>query len=348
MAKAKRLPSGKWRCLVYSHKDANGKRHYESFTASTRTEAEMLASAFADDQDRKRSLDLTVEEAVRQYIDSNSSVLSPSTLRGYDMDLKRMVSIYALRIRKINSTDIQKLVSDLSSRYAPKTVKNTYALLMSALNFCGIEKKYKVHLPTIPKKQKNAPEDAQVVALYKLASPKMKIAIMLAAFHSLRRGEICGLKYKDLSGQKLHVHSDIVRGPDGWIHKETPKTDQSNRIVYLDPEELKIIGFGAPEEYIVPIRPSTVNKNFGTLRRKVGLESLRFHDLRGYFASIAVAIGVPDVYASHLGGWRENSSVLKEHYQKPIVSINEGYAKKMNEHFRKILDDDATQNATQQ
>ena len=81
---------------------------------------------------------------------------------------------------------------------------------------------------------------------------------------------------------------------------------------------------------------------------KVGLESLRFHDLRGYFASIAVAIGVPDVYASHLGGWRENSSVLKEHYQKPIVSINEGYAKKMNEHFRKILDDDATQNATQQ
>lgn len=346
MATAKRLPSGKWRCLVYSHKDADGKRHYESFTASTKREAEMLAAQFSNDNDRKRSLDLTVQEAVRQYIDSNSAVLSPSTLRGYEMDLKRMNQIHSIRIQKLTSVDIQNFVSELSGTHAPKTVKNTYALLMSALVFCGIEKKYHIHLPTIPKKPKNAPEDEQIVALYNKASPKMKTAIMLAAFHSLRRGEICGLKYKDLDGNILHVHSDIVRGPHGWIHKETPKTDQSNRDIYLDDEELKVIGSGAPEEYIVPIRPSTVNKDFSTLRKKVGLEQLRFHDLRGYFASIAVAIGIPDIYTSHLGGWRENSSVLKEHYQKPIVSINEGYARKMNDHFRKILGNDATQNAT--
>ncbi len=35
MAKAKQLPSGAWRVLVYDGKDANGKRIYTSFTAPT-------------------------------------------------------------------------------------------------------------------------------------------------------------------------------------------------------------------------------------------------------------------------------------------------------------------------
>lgn len=339
MAKAKKLPSGSWRAQVYSYTDHQGKKHYESFTASTKREAEMLAAQFANDNDRKRTQDYTVKECIEQYIQSNKAVLSPSTIRGYEMDLKRMTTLYNIRIRKINSVTIQSFVSELSEKYSPKTVKNTYALLMASLAFCGIENNFRIHLPTIPKKSKTAPENEQIVALYKMASHKMKVAIMLAAFHSLRRGEICGLKYADLEDNTLHIHSDMVRGTDGWIHKETPKTNASNRIVYLSPAELELIGTGFSNEYIVPIRPSTIDKDFHTLRKKVGLDGLRFHDLRGYFASIAVAMNIPDIYLSHLGGWRENSSVLKEHYQKPIVSINEGYAKKMNDYFEKVLNE---------
>ena len=40
MATAKKLPSGKWRALLYDYTDAQGKRHYESFTADTKKEAE--------------------------------------------------------------------------------------------------------------------------------------------------------------------------------------------------------------------------------------------------------------------------------------------------------------------
>ena len=40
MAKAKKLKSGSYRCLVYDYTDGTGKRHYESFTADTRREAE--------------------------------------------------------------------------------------------------------------------------------------------------------------------------------------------------------------------------------------------------------------------------------------------------------------------
>lgn len=337
MAKAKKLPSGKWRCLVYSHTE-NGKRKYESFTASTKAEAEMLAAQFANDNERRRVSDLTVKEAVEQYINANENILSPSTIRGYRMDLKRMAPIHDNRIRKITTASIQTFISGLAKEYSPKTVKNTYALLSSSLTFCGVEKNLMIHLPTIPKRAKEAPENEQIIALYSEASPTMKRAIVLAAFHSLRRGEICALQYKDLKGNKLHVHSDIVRGSGGWIHKETPKTESSNRFIYLSDAEVKIMGSGSPNDYIVPVRPSTIDKNFQTLKKHTGID-IRFHDLRGYFASIAVAMGIPDIYTSHLGGWRENSTVLKEYYQKPIVSINEGYAKKMNDYFENMQHD---------
>lgn len=337
MAKAKKLPSGNWRCRVYSHTDSAGKRIYESFTASSKREAELLASKFQLDRERQRADDLTVKEAVQRYIDSNKNVLSPSTLRGYTMEAKRLAPIDHLKVRKIKSVDIQYFISDISSKYSPKTVKNTYALLITSMTACGIETRFKVNLPTIPRKRKNAPENEQIKALYDTANDTMKKAIILAAFHSLRRGEICGLKYGDLKGNALYVHSDIVIGLEGRIHKDIPKTDTSNRTVYLTQKELDIIGTGNPNEYIVPIAPSTLDHNFLSLTRQLGIDGVTLHTLRSYFASVAVAIGIPDLYTSHMGGWKENSSVLKEVYQKKIVSMDEAYTNKMNNYFENLM-----------
>ena len=337
MPKATKLPSGSWRCRVYSHTDSTGKKVYESFTASTRQEAEMQAAKFANDVERNRAQDLTVEEAVKAYIASNNNVLSPSTIRGYMMDAKRLEPLNHLRIRKLTSKDIQSFVSDMTQKYAPKTIKNTYTLLITSIGFCGVESKFKVNLPTIPKKPKFAPENEQIVALYETANPLMKKVIILAAFHSLRRGEICGLKYGDLKGNKLHVHTDVVKGPNGWEHKQFPKTHTSNRTLKLTNEEVKILGSGAPDEYIVPVKPDKLDERFQTLRKKVGLDNLILHNLRSYFSSVAVAIGIPDIYAAHMTGHRENSTVLKEHYQKRIASIDEAYKDQMNEYFENLI-----------
>ena len=44
MATAKKLPSGRWRCLVYVGKSENGKRKYKSCTADSKKEAIALAA----------------------------------------------------------------------------------------------------------------------------------------------------------------------------------------------------------------------------------------------------------------------------------------------------------------
>ena len=335
--KAKQLPSGSWNVRVYSHTDSTGKQIYESFTAPTKTEAKMLATQFQAKKTRNKKRDYTVKECVRSYIDTNKNVLSASTLRGYEFDFKRLAPLYHIKIGKITSADIQQFVSDLSATKSPKTVKNTYSLLITSLSACDVENHFKVNLPTIPKKRINAPENEQIKALYENANPVMKRAIMLAAFHSLRRGEICGLTYGDLKGNALLIHSDMVLGSEGWVHKQTPKTDSSYRQVVLTDKEVAVLGSGSPTDYIVPIKPSTLDGNFKRLCNKLGIEGLIFHNLRSYFASIAVAIGIPDIYLSHMGGWRENSSVLKEHYQKKIVSMDKAYTQKMNDYFERFM-----------
>ena len=334
MPTARKLPSGSWRVQVY-YKDKNGNIHRPSFTATTKREAEMMADKFILDTDRRLADSITVGQAVENYIESNKAVLSPSTVYNYTKDMKRLEPIKNINIQKLTSKDIQDFISHLvNAELSPKTIKNTYGLLRTSLTFSGIDKQFVIHLPSNPKKKKIAPENEQIIALYQAANKKMKIAISLAAFHSLRRGEVCGLKYGDLNGNALYIHSDMVKSADGksWVHKETPKTDASNRTVYLSQKEVELIGTGNPDDYIVNLTPGSVGTNFYNLCKRTGIK-LRFHDLRGYYASISVAIGIPDIYLAHMGGWRENSSVLKEHYQKPISSIDEGYAQKLNQYF---------------
>ena len=84
MAKAKKLPSGKWRALVYDYTDSNGKRKYQSFTAETKKEAEFLAADYSLNKKLRSSThSITLYDGYTRYIESKSNVLSPSTLREY-------------------------------------------------------------------------------------------------------------------------------------------------------------------------------------------------------------------------------------------------------------------------
>ena len=107
MATAKKLPSGSWRCLVFSHYEnlfnedgspmidektgkQKRKRIYESFTSDLqgrrgKRDAEAQAAQFLAEKDRKkRPENWTVKEAFENYIKLKDHVLSETTLRGYE------------------------------------------------------------------------------------------------------------------------------------------------------------------------------------------------------------------------------------------------------------------------
>jgi len=116
MAKAKKLPSGSWRVQVFHYKDVDGKRHYMSFTASTKREAEFLAAQWAaTGKTEPQHEDITLYEAITRYINSKRNVLSPSTLRGYEgMQRNYFKTIGRAQLKSLDNTTLQIWISDLS------------------------------------------------------------------------------------------------------------------------------------------------------------------------------------------------------------------------------------------
>lgn len=120
MATAKKLPSGAWRCLVYTGKDADGKRKYKSFTADSKKEAEYLAAVYLARAKQEES-SMTIRKAVAEYIEAKENILSPSTIEGYrNIERNRLKRIAAVEIADFDTAAAQRYINELSRRLSPK------------------------------------------------------------------------------------------------------------------------------------------------------------------------------------------------------------------------------------
>ena len=331
MAKAKKLPSGTWRCQVFDYTDQDGKKHRISFTGPTRAIAEAKAAAYMESKDRKgHSVNITVAKALDDYIRLKEGVLSPSTIANYIRIQQRYFGdIGQRKIYSLTNTDMQLFVSDLNlQNLSPKTIRNIYGLLISAINMVMPEAVYRV---TMPRKQKidySVPDRNDIDRLMECAPEGLKLAIILGAY-GMRRGEICAVKYADVNyaAASIYVHADMVIGKDyKYQLKPSPKTSHSIRMVPVSREVIDLIGTGDPEEFIFPHSPDYITKHFIKLRDSLGLKC-RFHDLRHYYAS-SLAEVVPRAYIEEFGGWSPGSKALSTAYTNTIDSRKEGYRRK--------------------
>lgn len=350
MATAKKTPSGMWKCRVYSHTTPDGHKHYRAFTAPTKQQAEQEAANFSGTADRFERCDLTVAEAVAGYISAKEKVLSPSTVYAYRvMERNCFGPISREKIARLTSAKVQRWISDLTAEKSPKYVRNIYTLLTSSVALYEPEITFRITLPAKQKKRSYAPSDAHIAMLYNAAPDWLKICIALAAFGSMRRGEIRALKYKDIDGQIIHVHADMVRGSskeEPWVYKEIPKTQDSFRDVLVPQEVVDLIGTGDPDAFIIGEgTPNRITDTFMHLRNDLELPDIRFHDLRKYYASVSAALGIPVSYTERAGGWHTGSPVMREVYQKPIVEYEKAYAGQIASHFTGVMKS-MTQNMT--
>lgn len=334
------LPSGSVRLQAYDCTDENGKKHYRSFTAPTLAEAKMMRNEWQLERKKKpkQNCELTVQEAVRKYIDAKDGVLSPGTIRGYE-------SLYAVRfrdsfgqikIKDLSDQAVQLWLSDLSKRLSPKTVRNTYGLFCPAIEMFAPKCFFDVTLPAKEKPDLYCPSDSDVKAFIKSIStdPELERAVLLAAFGPMRRGEICALTDKDIHGNVVHINKSIVRDKDGlWKVKNTPKTYASYRSIEFPPQVIeKLSGI---KGQLFSSNPDAISHRFKRALRRAGLPEFRFHDFRHYSASIMHAIGVPDQYIIQRGGW-QTDNVMKTVYRNSISEETKRQTSIINHHFSSI------------
>ena len=317
MPTARKLPSGAYRCLVFKGYEYNAgqkKRAYESFTAPTKAEAELMASEWKRHK-KTRPDDITVAEAVRKCIAVKENVLSPSTVKGYMATLHRFEVIDNIRLRDLKNDTIQMWVSELSADLSPKSVKNTYGLLTATLALYAPGLTFNVKLPAKVRPDYSLPSDEDIAKLLNHVEGKpLWIAIMLARYYSLRRSEICALRSDDLVGNVLTIRRSVVQDKNkGWVVKDIPKTYSSYRSLVISEPLLSVLK-QCNGNYI-DCNANALMERFRRALKYSGVKKFKFHTLRHMYASKAATLGVPDIYTARMGGWKQGSSVLKEVYQ---------------------------------
>lgn len=319
----------KYTGLVFVGKDPDGKRKYKRITAETRREWKQAEAILKANKKSANTSAMTVGQCVDNYIASREGVLSPSSVRGYKSDKKKIEPISAIRVCDLKSSDLQYWVSNMSAKLSPKSVRNVYSLAISAIGIVD-DRRFRVTLPSKRPVEYHTPTTEQVKQLLNCAKPDMRIAILLASVGTLRRGEICALDYSDVSSDSVYVHRSAVIDENGKvIIRDMPKTSGSVRRVQMPKQIIKEIGTG--EGLVYKRSPAALESEFRRLRDMCGLKC-RFHDLRHYAASIMHAIGIPDQYIMERGGWSDDR-VLKSVYRNTLSDKQKEFSKKANDYF---------------
>lgn len=253
---------------------------------------------------------VTLGDAVSSYIESNRNVLSPSTIRGYEMIRNNRFKRY-MRI-PYSEIDFQQMVNDETKLVSPKTITNAYALVKSAL------KAYRFELPEVNLPAVVTPDllflDYEQIPKYldAVKGQAGELASILA-LHSLRMSELLAITYDDIilinNNYYVVVNKAVVRDSNNKYVLKTTKTEKSNRkIPVMIPRLLELL----PESgRLVTNTPVGIERQIRRACERASLPYIGCHGLRRSFASLAFHLRWDERSIMAIGGWSNMQTVHK-------------------------------------
>ena len=329
MSKATKLNSGSWRVQVFHYTDPDGKRHYKSFTAPTKAEAEYMAAQFRKEKKKEPPMEfdtrITLTEAIDNYIDIKSHILSPSTIRGYRYIQKSHFQD-AMDVPLQDIQNWQELVNLDAREFSAKTTKNAFNFICSVLRDNGILPP-KVNLPQVVKNELPWLSYNQIpVFLAAVKDTPCELEALLA-LHSLRRSEILALTKASCADGVIRVRGSAVVGEDNLLtYKITNKNTSSNRDVPIMIPRLQELIDAAPEGRLIQQGLTAPRQQINRICAANNLPEVGIHGLRRSFASLAYHLGLSERETMDMGGWSDRNTMhnfyIKLDQQERIKSAN--------------------------
>ena len=268
-----------------------------------------------------------------------ASKIRSSTLRDCEMGLRRVTPrLGHVRLQELRPLDIEELYASLLAdghRYggglSPKTVRNVHIALRRSLADAerfGLVQRNVAALVKAPSPRRRALEtwtaDEVRTFLESVSDDRLAAAYRLLATTGMRRGEVLGLRwtYVDLEAARVQVDQSltIVKGELVWA---PPKTARSRRSRSLDgatvvalrehrrrqnKERLALGEVWADQDLVFcdeagrELHPDRVSRAFTSATKLAAVRTIRLHDLRHTWATLALQAEIhPKVVSERLG-----------------------------------------------
>ncbi|MDX1468940.1 MAG: site-specific integrase [Acidimicrobiia bacterium] len=289
-----------------------------------------------------------------QWLPLTKTRVKPTTYDSYERNLRLHVlpSLGSLRLRQVTPSTLNRLYSDLLANghktreggLSAKTVRYIHTIVHRALADAvdtGLLAANVASRAKPPRVQSAAPAVIRFWEPHELRQfldsvrgHRLEAAWHLAAMTGMRRGEVLGLRWKDvdLDAATLSVTHAIVSVAYEMI-TSTPKSHRA-RVVNLDPatveqlrghrarqmderdewgSEYRDQGLVFCKEDGTPIHPHTFSQAFERLVARSDLPTVRLHDLRHTHATIALKAGVPVKVISERLGHESPAFTMKQY-----------------------------------
>lgn len=316
--KITKTKTGKYTARVFLGTQPDGRKILKRITAPSKEDILLMELDLR--KEKIQAERLTLKSAMHRYNDSRSNILSPSTMISYIRYADRVFSdeLYDKDLNQISDDDIQKEANRLSKKVSPKTVRNYIFYLVTVMEEYTRNRKVKVVLPKKKKVVLHIPSDDDIQKIYEaVQNTDLELPVLLASQCGLRRSEIAALTYDDVNEDTMQISiaKATVRDPDKNYTTKAPKSYAGYRHVDINEHILQIIkerhAKGLP---MIELHADIISSRFRRLIDRIGLHGIRFHNLRHYYATILLELGIPDKFAIELTG-HSTTYMLREVYQ---------------------------------
>ncbi len=321
---------GRWEGrYVVGHDPITGKMISRNVLGKTQAQVkEKLRTAIENSKrlDYTQTGKYTVGQWMDEWFEAYAKVkVRPSSHQTYKGYIENHIkpNIGDIPIEKLTSLQLQKFyrllltegrVPRIESEKQPKglsakTVRNINQVISSAMDM-AVRHKLILTNPTegceLPKvehrEMKTLPAERLGAFLREAKESGVYELYYLDLATGLRRGELLGLKWEDVDLQNgiIHVRRQVAR-VDGEVKEMPLKTKNSYRNISISRDAVAMLtemeahrssDYVFPSSTGGPISPDSVNNMLHRVLKRAGLPSIRFHDLRHTFATLALQNGV--------------------------------------------------------